>query len=62
MIEKEVVVYKNLGWINSWTKTPVEFSNCVALGHVRKEVKRGNCWYRMYCETCGIMYDVDSSD
>ena len=68
-------MYKNLGCANGWSPivwtrpngekfvektdtTPEEFKMC---NHACREVKKGNCWYQVYCDVCKITWDYDCS-
>lgn len=56
-------ILKNSKWVKAHEdRIPAEVVACRAAGHRVREVKKGNCWYQVYCDTCRITYDYDSSD
>ena len=60
-----VTTYPN-GWngpaIKGEDRIPPEYTACRAAKHAVTTQKKGNCWYQYTCPTCGITWDVDSSD
>ena len=52
---------KDLGYANSWSKTPDIVKACEARGHIPEEISRGRCLTEYRCEACGYKYLVDSS-
>ena len=54
---------KDLGCANGWRTDPEEYKLHVAKGpHTVTTEHLGRCWTEYTCETCGIRWNVDSSD
>lgn len=41
--------------------TPEAYKKCREAGHKTHETKKGNCWYQVYCDECGLTWDYDCS-
>lgn len=41
--------------------TPELYTKCVEAGHKTHETQKGNCWYQVYCDVCGLTWDYDCS-
>jgi len=59
--------YKDLGTMNGWHYcggNPVEYDNCVALGHTHRAIRSATmrCYTYYFCDICKIKYEADSSD
>ena len=56
------VVIKDLGTMNGWNETPIEFKVCKEAGHELTVENLGRCYNKYTCEICKISWKVDSGD
>jgi hypothetical protein len=58
--------YKDLGWMNSWYKeSPAEYNACRSAGHKARHMNLDPTMHGLHhkyvCDTCRIVWHVDSS-
>jgi rubrerythrin len=52
----------NLGYANSWEKTPEIVIHCKEKNHAREIKTVASCVTQYICRECGYVYKVDSGD